>query len=128
MAAILRADGLAQKLGFRFDGRTGDLTQPASSSHYILMIQALESGGSVTGKTSVLGTALRYSGGAVGTYAIFSADGELACSGNVYNYVGSFKSKHFVDKLQEVKFDPRQQVVFHSNCPALTSAAPTTIR
>jgi hypothetical protein len=133
MAAILRADGLAQKLGFRFDGKTGELKQPGSGSHYILMIQALESGGTVTGKTSILGTFLRYSGGAAGTYALFSADGDLACSGNVYNYLGSFKSKHFTDKLNSVHFDPKQQVLFQSTCPALsnspqTPAVPTTIR
>jgi hypothetical protein len=124
LSAILRADGLAQKLGFRFSAETGRLSEP-ENGHYILMVKALESGGSVTGTTNILGTRLRYSGGSVGTYALFAADGDLACSGNVYDYGGSLPAKHFERDLRNVHFDPSQQVIFHTGgCPLLGSAAP----
>lgn len=124
MSAILRADGLAQKLGFRFDSETGKLMQP-STGYFVLMVKALESGGSVTGRSNILGTKLRYSGGAVGTYALFAADGGLACSGNVYDYAGSLSAKHFERDLRKVPFDPSQQVIFRvGGCPAEKSSAP----
>jgi len=124
LLAILRADGLAQKLGFRFDANTGKLSQP-DSNRYILMLKALESGGSVTGRGNILGTKLRYSGGAVGTYALFTSDGDLACAGNVYDYGGSLSAKNFERDLRQLHFDPAQQVIFHtSGCPASGSVPP----
>jgi hypothetical protein len=120
---ILRADGLAQKLGFTFDHKAGELIEP-SAGHYVLMVKALESGGSVTGTSNIFGTRLRYSGGAVGTYALFDAAGELTCSGNVYDYGGSLAAKHFERDLHNVHFDPSQQVIFRTGgCPASNSAA-----
>ena len=124
LTAILSADGLAQKLGFRFDLQTGKLSQPATG-RYVLMLKALESGGSVTGTSNILGTRLRYSGGAVGTYALFAADGDLTCAGNVYDYAGPLSAKHFQRDLRNFHLDPSQQVIIHSgSCPTTGSEAP----
>jgi hypothetical protein len=68
LASVLRADGLAQEMeGSGGHGVAWDL----------LWIKALESGGTVLKSgNALLGTKTRYSGGAVGTYALFSLDGE----------------------------------------------------
>lgn len=124
LTAILSADGLARKLGFRFDVQTGKLRQPATGL-YVLMLKALESGGTVTGTSNILGTRLRYSGGAVGTYALFAADGDLTCAGNVYDYAGPLAGKHFQRDLRNFHLDPSQQVIIHSGgCPTSSSDAP----
>ncbi len=124
MSIILRADGLAQRLGFSFNIETGNLSAP-TTGHYILMVKALESGGSVTGRSNILGTKLRYSGGSAGTYALFATGGDLVCSGNVYDYGGSLPAKHFERDLRNVHFDPKEQVIFHAGgCPAEDAAAP----
>jgi hypothetical protein len=115
LSVILRADGLARQLGFRFNVDTGILSQQPTG-RYILMVKALESGGSVTGKSNILGTKLRYSGGAVGTYALFRGDGDLACSGNVYDYVGSLAAKNFERDLRNVHLNPAQQTIFLHSC------------
>jgi hypothetical protein len=125
LTAILRADGLAQKLGFHFNTVTGQLTPPPPG-RYLLMVKALESGGSITGKSNILGTRLRYSGGAVGTYALFAADGDLACSGNVYDYAGPLEAKHFQRDLRNFHLDSAQQVILHSGtCPVAGTSAPS---
>jgi hypothetical protein len=61
----------------------------------------------------------------VATYALFALDGDLACSGNVYDYVGPLKGKDFEQRLREFHINPAQQVILHSStCPASGSAAP----
>jgi hypothetical protein len=107
--AVLSADGLAQKLGVNID--TGILPDAGVSQH-ILLIQALESGGAVTQHTNIFGTTVRYSGGAVGTYALFTTDGDLECSGNVYEYAGAFNSKEFQEKLRHYHPEPGKQMIF----------------
>jgi hypothetical protein len=124
LSEILQADGWAQRMGYSFDTDTGRLKQPQAGS-YVLMVKALESGGSVTGTSNILGVRLRYSGGSVATYALFALDGDLACSGNVYDYVGPLKGKDFEQRLREFHINPAQQVILHSStCPASGSAAP----
>ncbi|MGD0787824.1 MAG: hypothetical protein ABR898_07545 [Terracidiphilus sp.] len=81
--AVLRADGLAQEL----DSASPDARSGANGIWYVLSLKALESGGTLlkTGNT-ILGTKTSYSGGAVGTYALFRLNGSLACSGVFFNY------------------------------------------
>ena len=81
--AILRADGLAQEL----DSASPDARSGANGIWYVLSLKALESGGTLlkSGNT-ILGTKTSYSGGAVGTYALFRLNGNLACSGVFFNY------------------------------------------
>jgi hypothetical protein len=109
LPAVLFADGLAQALGV--DPVTGKLPENGVSQH-ILLLKALESGGSVTRYSNVLGTKVRFSGGFVGTYALFTTAGDLECSGNVYDFGGSIKAKNFQRDAGKFKLDPSKQVIF----------------
>jgi hypothetical protein len=109
LAAILAADGLAQKLGV--DPATGKIAQAGEWQH-ILLLKALESGGSVTKSTNILGSRFRYSGGAVGTFALLTRDGTLECSGNVFDFGGSVKAKNFEHDLHHYTPDIASQLVF----------------
>jgi hypothetical protein len=108
LTAVLTADGLAQRLGA--DPATGKI--PANSPHHLLLVKALESGGSVSRSSSIFGTKMSYSGGSVGTYALFNLNGDLECSGNVYDYAGYLPAKDFEKKLRAYKPDPQSQVIF----------------
>lgn len=101
---------MAAKLGV--DPDTGILSPEDEASLHILLITALESGGSVTRSTNFLGTKVTYSGGSVGTYAMFSIGGDLECSGNVYEYGGPIKGKDFQEQLRGYVPDPAKQMVF----------------
>jgi len=109
LESALNADDLAQRLGV--DPQTGAI--PASAPQHLLMVKALESGGSVNHSTNIFGTKMSYSGGSVGTYALFNLNGELECSGNVYDYAGPVASKDFESHLRGFKPDPGTQVIFH---------------
>jgi hypothetical protein len=109
LPAVLFADGLAQALGV--DPVTGKLPENGVSQH-ILLLKALESGGSVTRYSNVLGTKIRFSGGFVGTYALFTTAGDLECSGNVYDFGGSIKAKNFQRDAAKFKPDPSKQLIF----------------
>lgn len=108
LTAVLTADGLAQRLGA--DPATGHI--PDTSPHHVLLVKALESGGSVSRNTTIFGTKMSYSGGSVGTYALFNLNGDLECSGNVYDYAGYLPAKDFQKKLRAYKPDPQSQVIF----------------
>jgi hypothetical protein len=109
LMALLSADGLAQKLGV--DPATGLRPDNAAWQH-VLLLKALESGGAIQKNSSILGTKLRYSGGSIGTYALFALDGELECSGNVYDYGGSIPAEKFKEELRHYKPDPATQFIF----------------
>lgn len=81
-AAVFAADGVARLMGFSAETGTGS----NATWQHILWVKALESGGSVTRQSNLFGTKIRFSGGAVDTYAVFQLDGILVCSGNVYNF------------------------------------------
>jgi len=81
--AVLRADGLAQEL----DSASPDARSGANGIWYVLSLKALESGGTLLKSgNAILGTKTSYSGGAVGTYALFRLNGNLACSGVFFDY------------------------------------------
>jgi hypothetical protein len=107
LEAVLSADGLAQRLGADATGKV-----PDNAPQHLLLIKALESGGSVNRSGNVFGTKMSYSGGSVGTYALFDLNGELECSGNVYDYAGPVASKDFQRRLRGYKPDPSAQVIF----------------
>jgi hypothetical protein len=112
LEAILSADGLAQSLGADVNGNI-----PADAAHHVLLLKALESGGSVDRYTNIFGLKISYSGGSVGTYALFNLDGQLECSGNVFDYAGSVSSKKFQQKLRDYTPDPSTEMVFqHGSC------------
>jgi hypothetical protein len=108
LQADLSADGLAVRLGA--DARTGQI--PDNAPQHLLLLKALESGGSVSRSSNILGTKLSYSGGAVGTYALFRLDGDLECSGNVYDYAGFISAKDFQKQLHAYTPDPSKELVF----------------
>lgn len=119
LLSILSADDLAQKLGT--DPATG-LPMADSPWKHVLLLKTLESGGTVIKTSNILGTKIRYSGGAVGTYSLFTLDGELECSGNVYAYGGSVPAKKFQDELRRYTPDPSSQFIFHrGSCRAPAS-------
>ena len=108
LQAVLSADGFAQRLGA--DPATGQI--PASAPQHLLLVKALESGGSVSRNTNIFGTKMSFSGGSVGTYALFALNGDLECSGNVYDYAGYLQAKNFQKQLRAFKPDPAGQVIF----------------
>jgi hypothetical protein len=108
LESALNADGLALRLGA--DPLTG--TIPATAPQHLLMVKALESGGSVNHNSNIFGTKMSYSGGSVGTYSLFNLSGQLECSGNVYDYAGPIASKDFQKHLQDFKPNPGDQVIF----------------
>ncbi len=80
--AVMRADGLAQEMGFApSNSSAGD-----NSPWDVLWMKALESGGDVVASDNLIkGSKTTYTGGAVGTYALFHLNGELECSGVFFN-------------------------------------------
>jgi hypothetical protein len=81
--AVLRADGLAQEL----DAASPDARSGANGIWYVLSLKALESGGTLLKSgNAIKGTKTSYSGGAVGTYALFRLNGDVTCSGVFFNY------------------------------------------
>ena len=79
--AVMRADGLAQELGFSPGSNAGD-----NVPWDVLWMKALESGGDVVASDNLIkGSKVTYTGGAVGTYALFHLNGELECSGVFYD-------------------------------------------
>jgi hypothetical protein len=117
LASLLRADLLADKLKI-------DPDRPTPAEH-ILWLKALESGGSITKTGNFLGTKIRYSGGAVGTYALFNLEGELECSGNVYDYGGPLRGKDFGKESQPTKSDSKR-VILEGGCKPLQGSASTS--
>lgn len=116
LESALNADGLAQRLGA--DPQTGQI--PATAPQHLLMVKALESGGSVDHSSSIFGSKLSYSGGSVGTYSLFNLGGELECSGNVYDYAGPISASNFQKNLKDYKPNPGDQVIFQrGTCPPL---------
>jgi hypothetical protein len=55
---------------------------------------------------------MSYSGGSVGTYALFNLGGQLECSGNVYDYAGPIASGNFQKNLTSYKPNPGDEVIF----------------
>jgi hypothetical protein len=111
--SVLAADGLARAIGVGMDGTLA----PDSMWQHILWLKALESGGSVAKQGNILGNKTRYSGGAVSTYSLFNFDGNLDCSGNVYDYEGSVLTKNFSSVFRQQVSDPTNQLSFvHGSC------------
>jgi hypothetical protein len=114
---ILAVDGLAGQLGMDEQGSE----KPTQWKH-LLMLKALESGGTVTKTSNILGSRIRYNGGAVGTFALFSFDGRLECSGNVFDFGGSVRAKDMTRELQRYRPNLASQVIFQTgSCPASNS-------
>jgi hypothetical protein len=106
IGALLAADGLARGIGVELDG-----SMPSGSPwQHILWLKALESGGSVTKEGNIFGSKVSFSGGAVVTYALFNLDGNLDCSGNVYDFAGFIPAKQFREAFLKMETDPTRQL------------------
>jgi hypothetical protein len=110
LMSILSGDDLARTLGV--DPDTGVLPAEGQWRH-VLLLRALESGGTIgSTKSGFGGSKDRYDGGAVGTYALFSLDGHLECSGNVYDFAGPIPAETFQRDLRAYRPDPQSQSIF----------------
>jgi hypothetical protein len=120
LAAIYAADGLAQQMGISPDGAAG----PSETWQHVLWLKALESGGSVTKDTNLFRTRIRFSGGAVDTYAIFRLDGNLVCSGNVFSFQSPVKLNSLEKSFRAGPLDSvTQSPLLRSTCSALPQAS-----
>jgi hypothetical protein len=108
ISAVLAADGLARELGITADGKSDG----KSIFQHVLWLKALESGGLVTTHSNILGSKVFFSGGAVATYALFSLNGRLSCSGNLFDYGGFIRDKDFPSKFRNQDLDPRRHLIF----------------
>jgi len=108
IAAVLAADGLAREIGVKSDGKV----TAGSIWQHVLWLKALESGGSLMTHSNIFGSKVFFSGGAVATYALFSLNGRLSCSGNVYDYGGYIRAKDFSSTFRNPDIDPRKHLVF----------------
>jgi hypothetical protein len=108
LSAVLRADGLAQEL----DAASPDASSGANGIWYVLSLKALESGGTLLKSgNGITGTKTSYSGGAVGTYALFRLNGGLACSGVFFNYEAPMLTSKIPDLLNSTKPVPPGKLV-----------------
>jgi hypothetical protein len=117
--AVLAADELAREMGFTGNGAGG--ANP--TWQHVLWLQALESGGSVNKTSNLFGSKVTFGGGAVDTYSVFRLDGQLVCSGNVYNFQPPVKladlQKTFKKGLGD---DPTKSSLLDSTCGTLPPA------
>jgi hypothetical protein len=115
-AVVFAADEVARQLGFKADGSGSSATW-----QHVLLLKALESGGSVTKESSIIfGTKVRFSGGAVDTFAVFRLDGELVCSGNVYNFQSPVRIKDLQKSFRAgTMVEPTDAPELRSTCAML---------
>ncbi|HEV3041657.1 MAG TPA: hypothetical protein VHA33_28085 [Candidatus Angelobacter sp.] len=117
LIAILYGDGLARKIKSAEllttnQAKESDLPKEADLAKWrILYLKALESGGSLITKTNVLGNKVFFSGGSVATFALFALDGDLKCSGNVFDYGGFVKAEDFKKQFRNLTTDPLKQLI-----------------
>jgi hypothetical protein len=105
---VLAADSLARAMGVDSTGTDGT----SSPWQYVLSLESLESGGTVLKRGNIFGTKVRYSGGAVATFALFALDGNLDCSGNVYDFEGDVRPEDFRRSFRKPLSDPTEQLAF----------------
>jgi hypothetical protein len=107
IATVLAADGLAQEIGVQEDGTLKN----DSTWQHVLVVKALESGGSLITHSNIFGSKVFFTGGAVATYALFTTKGHLSCSGNVFDYGGYLRAEKFNEAFRNPDIDPTHQLV-----------------
>jgi hypothetical protein len=114
--AALGADELAREMGFTGNGSSG----ANATWQHLMWLQALESGGSVNKTSSLFGTKVLFGGGAVDTYSVFRLDGQLVCSGNVYNFQPPVKMDDLQKTFQKgLSYDATKSPLLDSTCGTL---------
>lgn len=83
-----------------------------SAAWHLLVVQALESGGSEITHGGLLGSGVEYSGGSVATYELFDWQGSLACSGNVFDYGGERSPDDLSRDFLRPDLAPERQLIF----------------
>lgn len=114
--AVLAADELAREMGFSGNGASG----ASANWQHLVWLQALESGGSVEKSGGIFGSKVYFGGGAVDTYSVFRLDGEVGCSGNVYNFQTPVKMDNLEKTFQKgLSFDASKSPLLNSTCGTL---------
>jgi hypothetical protein len=116
LAAVLSADEVAKQMGFTGNGSAG----ASPTWQHVLWLKALESGGSVNRQSNVFGTKITFGGGAVDTYSVFRLNGQLVCSGNVFNFQSPVRTKDLQKTFRAAPEDnPAKRSMLHSTCATL---------
>ena len=116
LAAVLSADEVAKQMGFTGNGASGS----SATWQHVLWLKALESGGSVNRQSNLFGTKVTFGGGAVDTYSVFRLNGELVCSGNVFNFQSPVRTKDLQKTFRAAPEDnPAKRSMLHSTCAML---------
>jgi hypothetical protein len=113
LLAVLAGEGFAHALG----ADDQDALDIDNLSPHVLFVKALESGGTVASTGGLFHSKTLYSGGSVGTFALFDLKGDLECSGNVYEYHGAVASESFEQDMRN--FDPnpsKQYIIQRGTC------------
>jgi hypothetical protein len=116
LAAVLSADEVAKQMGFTGNGASG----ASATWQHVLWLKALESGGSVNKQSNIFGTKVTFGGGAVDTYSVFRLNGQLVCSGNVFNFQSPVRTKDLQKTFRAAPEDnPAKRSMLHSTCAML---------
>lgn len=116
LAAVLSADEVAKQMGFTGNGASG----ASPTWQHVLWLKALESGGSVNHQSNLFGTKVTFGGGAVDTYSVFRLNGQLVCSGNVFNFQSPVRTKDLQKTFRAAPEDnPAKRSMLHSTCATL---------
>jgi hypothetical protein len=111
---ILSSDLLARRIwdGTAFDAANFDYLTDGIN---FLAVHALEAGGSQLSKTNFwYGVHIYFSGGAVTTFSLYGANGDLVCSGIAYNYRGNVREKHYEAELRS---GPTHDAILNTDFP-----------
>jgi hypothetical protein len=102
-------------------GFTGNGASGASPTwQHVLWLKALESGGSVDRQSNLFGTKITFGGGAVDTYSVFRLNGQLVCSGNVFNFQSPVRTKDLQKTFRAMPIDdPAHPSMLRSTCAML---------
>jgi hypothetical protein len=116
LTAALSADEVARQIGFTGNGASGS----NATWQHVIWLKALESGGSVNHHSSLFGSKVTFGGGAVDTFAVFRMNGQLVCSGNVYNFQPPVGTKALEKAFHAPPVDnPAKPFMLHSTCALL---------
>jgi hypothetical protein len=111
---IIGSDLLARRIWQSTTCAAGDVECLTNGVNF-LAVHALESGGSELSKTNFwYGVHIFFSGGAVTTFSLYEARGDVVCSGVAYNYRGYVREKHYEAELHS---GPAHDAILNTDFP-----------
>lgn len=111
---IIGSDLLARRICQSTKCAEGDFDCLTDGVNF-LAVHALESGGSELSKTNFwYGMHIFLSGGAVATFSLYEAKGDLECSCISYNYRGYVREKHYEAELHS---GPAHDAILNTDFP-----------